>query len=341
MVDRRQFRIADIAAQARLSPASVDRVLHARLGVRPETVAQVERAIHELERQRTLVQLSTSTFLFDLVMQAPRRFSGAFVPVLERELRELSPAVARVRVNLQEQSDASAAAAILSSIAQKGSHGVIVKAPDHPTVAEAIDELAIQGIPCVTFATDVHPSGRVAYVGVDNRSAGATAAYLLSQWVSSCHGVLVISSNSSFSADGERFDGFRRTLAELAPDCPIHRVLQTDGLDDSVLRAVREELARSSDIEAVYSVGGGNVATIGAFAEVGRPFKAFIAHDLDRDNRWLLRRHEISAVLHHDLRADARSICSLLLRSQTVLRRHRHPASTIQVVTPYNEPVVS
>ena len=59
---------------------------------------------------------------------------------------------------------------------------MILKAPDHPLVAEAVDELAGAGIPVVTFVTDVPFSRRVAYVGVDNRAAGATAAYLVTQW---------------------------------------------------------------------------------------------------------------------------------------------------------------
>ena len=36
---RREHRVVDIAAQAGLSRATVDRVLHGREGVRPETVA--------------------------------------------------------------------------------------------------------------------------------------------------------------------------------------------------------------------------------------------------------------------------------------------------------------
>ena len=70
----------------------------------------------------------------------------------------------------------------LAAIARRGSDGVILKAPDDPRVAEAVDALASTGIPVVTFVTDLPFSRRVAYVGLDNRSAGATAAYLVSQW---------------------------------------------------------------------------------------------------------------------------------------------------------------
>ncbi len=55
----------------------------------------------------------------------------------------------------------------------------------------------------------------------------------------------------------------------------------------------------------MYSIGGGNIATIRAFEQRGRSYRVFIAHDLDEDNRTLLRARKISAVLYHDLRADA------------------------------------
>ena len=44
---RREFRVTDVAVQSGLSRATVDRVLHGRPGVRPETVRMVERAIEE------------------------------------------------------------------------------------------------------------------------------------------------------------------------------------------------------------------------------------------------------------------------------------------------------
>ena len=65
----------------------------------------------------------------------------------------------------------------------------------------------------------------------------------------------------------------------------------------------------------------------------------FVAHDLDGDNRGLLRTRRISAVLHHDLRADMRRACRLLLQAGGVLPGSPVTIpSQVQVVTPYNEP---
>ena len=45
----------------------------------------------------------------------------------------------------------------------------------------------------------------------------------------------------------------------------------------------------------------------------------FIAHDLDADNRRLLRDGRISVVLHNDLRADARLAMRLILQERGAL----------------------
>ena len=84
---------------------------------------------------------------------------------------------------------------------------------------------------------------------------------------------------------------------------------------DTVLAAALEALRGDGDIDAVYSAGGGNDAILAAFAEVGRSPRAFVAHDLDTDNRRLLRAHRVSAVLHHDLRGDLRRACRVLLQA--------------------------
>jgi LacI family transcriptional regulator len=330
-------RVADIATQSGLSRATVDRVLHGRDGVRPETVAQVERAVAELERQRTQVQLSGRTMIMDLVMQAPERFSTASRQALEAELASLRPAVLRSRAQLTEQSDPEAAARVLDRVAARGSHGVILKAPDHPLVEAAVARLAERDIPVVTFVTDVPASRRAAYIGVDNRAAGATAAYLVTSWSRGDGPVLVTLSSSSFHGEEEREAGFRAAIAELAPHRELREVPDTDGLDATMRAKVRALLDAEPAIAACYSIGGGNRAIVDVFEELGRPPEVFVAHDLDADNRRLLRTRRISAVLHHDLRSDLRRACRLLLQAGGVLPGS--PASVpsqIQVVTPFN-----
>ncbi|OPE51473.1 LacI family DNA-binding transcriptional regulator, partial [Mycolicibacterium diernhoferi] len=311
-----RYKVREIAQQAGLSEATVDRVLNNRPGVRENTRAEVRQAVADLDKQRAQLRLNGRRYLFDVVMQTPQRFSDAFRAAIEAELPAFAPAVPRARFHLWESGSAADMAAELDRI--KGSHGVILKAQDEPEVAEAVDRLVAGGVPVVTYTTDVANSDRCAYVGIDNHGAGLTAAFLVNQWLGAApSGVLITLSRTVFRGEGEREVGFRAGLRGTGHD--IVEVSDSDGIDVTNERLVLDALKRHPGIEAVYSPGGGNAATVAAFARLGRRCRVFVAHDLDVDNRRLLREGKLSVVLHNDLRADARLAMRVLLQQHGAL----------------------
>jgi LacI family transcriptional regulator len=333
------FRIREIAVQAGLSEATVDRVLNGRSGVRDSTAREVRAAIADLERQRDQVRLAGRTFLIDVVMQAPARFSGAVRAALEAELRLLRPAVIRARFHFRESGPVGPLLETLDGISRRGTQGIILKAPDTGEVNESVARLAARHIPVVTLVTDLPGSPRSAYIGIDNRAAGATAAYLITQWLGRRPGaVLVTLSRSFFRGEEEREMGFRSALRSMRPNRRVIDVTETDGLDATIRGLVAEALTAEAAVPAVYSIGGGNTAILDAFAESGRPAPLFIAHDLDEDNVRLLRGGRIAAVLHHDLRLDMRRAGQVIMSAQHALPDFAVTASPIQVVTPFNLP---
>ncbi|MBL7254250.1 LacI family DNA-binding transcriptional regulator [Paractinoplanes lichenicola] len=320
---RHPYRIREIAVQAGLSEATVDRVLHRRGGVRESTVREVRRAIEDLDRQRDQVRLGGRTFLVDVVVRAPARFSAAIRAAMEAELPGLRPAIVRVRFH-----DGGDVVGTLARLGRTGSHGVVLKAPDTPEIVAATRALAV---PLVTLVTDLPASPRIAYAGIDNHAAGATAAYLIEQWLGDRPGsVLVVRAHESFRGEDDRAAGFRAEIRR-----PV-----VESVDEATaLRAAREQ---HPDIRAIYSLyagAGGNTAVVEAFQ--GHPYGVFIAHDLDRENTMLLRERKLSAVLHHDLRTDLRRACHAVLQAHGALPGPvRTNPSAVQVITPHNAPPV-
>src|SRR6476469_2050013 len=97
------YPIREIARQSGLSEATVDRVLNRRPGVRPSTGVLVAQAIADLDRQRSQLRLTGRTFIDDLVLQTPGRFSAGVQPAPELELPKRRPALVRSRFDLRER----------------------------------------------------------------------------------------------------------------------------------------------------------------------------------------------------------------------------------------------
>lgn len=340
-----KFPIKRIAAQAGVSKATVDRVLHQRGQVHYQTGRRVRQAINELEQQDAAAPAAGRTLYIDVIMHAPKRFSDAISQALTAELKSLAPYRFSPRLHLFETIDVPAMAQLMLRCARRGTQGVVLKAPDEGLINAAVQTLVgDHRIPVLTLVTDLPQSLRLAYIGMDNRAAGRTAAYLASQWMcqtgSAPKKIAVVLSSNSFRGEEEREMGFRRWLQDRQSNIEVIEVSGGYGVYRSTHDRLLDTLERHLDLTGVYSVGGGNNAILDAFKSVQRPMDLFIGHDLDRENRQLLLEEKIHAVIEHDLRADMRHACLHILAAHGYLHSDHQPArdraSPIRIITPFN-----
>lgn len=334
------FLMKEIALQAGLGLATVDRVLNGRAHVREQTRRRVQQAINDLEKQQRQLPMSGKRLVVDVVIETPRRFADEIQNALETVIPGLPAAILRPRFLMREAMTAAEVVDALRAIARRGSHGVFIKAQEAPEISIEVDNLMQRGIPVVTVFTDLPLSRRLAYTGLDNRMGGATAAWLIGQWLGRRGGsVFVAMTNELFCGEKECELSFRQTLSCRSPHLLL---IDAGGAHGPVLTTeerVREAVDSGHKIAAVFSMGGGNAALLRALKAHRQKPKCFIAHDLDQEAIELLRNGSITAVLPHDLRGKMQSACEHMLSYHKLLPPQAiSPPSPVAILTPTNIP---
>ena len=97
--------------------------------------------------------------------------------------------------------------------------------------------------------------------------------------------------NDRFRGEEAREAGFRAAMAEAMPRARLHVLVQ--GPDDAGFHAKVRDLA-AQGLAAVYSIGGGNRRLLESLEADGRRRPLMIGHDLDAENRTLLREERLS-----------------------------------------------
>jgi LacI family transcriptional regulator len=308
--------LKQLAREAGVSVATLDRVLHGRPGVRAETAHRVRAAIdrHDgLHKGEQAAAIRPAKFAF-----VTPKGDNVFMRMIVDHLADMSNWLAARRITVENLTadilDPPALAKTLESLAGRYD-GVAVVALDHQSVRAAIDDLVAGGVHVVTLVSDVPGSARAHYVGVDNVAAGRTAATLLGRLNGARPGkIAVVAGSHSLRDHAERLFGFQQVMSlehrHLSPLPPV------EGFDQNEVNEAltAKFLAEHRDLVGVYNVGAGTEGVATAISESGRSDElVFVAHDLTPFTRRALLRGLIDAVISQDAGHEARSAIRVLL----------------------------
>lgn len=331
-----RFPIKEIARQAGVGPATVDRVLNDRPNVSHQTRNRVRAAMDELAGQEAQLSARGRRLFVDFIVEAPGRFSTEVRRAAERVLPEIGAGVIRPRFTFQDVMTEKEIVAALERVRRRGSDGLCLKARDLGPVRDKVAELEAAGIPVITLVTDLPTSPRTAYVGLDNANAGRVAAMLLSMAMGGRGKVLTVRSQDDFQGETERFAAFR---AALPPDMAILDLAGGAGLALETRRRLEALLRNTARIDGVYSMGGGNAMILQVLHDAGHTALPFVAHDLDAENRALLAKGLVTFVLHHNLADDMRALYRTIAATHGLTPPYTASGlSDVQIITAHNVP---
>ncbi|NLH79872.1 MAG: LacI family DNA-binding transcriptional regulator [Phyllobacteriaceae bacterium] len=322
--------IKDVAREAGVSVATVDRVLHGRAGVRKATVDRVEETIERLgfRPHAAAAELARGrSYRFCFVM--PKSLNVFMNEIKETVLKELAWLTARRTLVDIVETDVFDPAALTRTLEEAGNRydGIAVVALDDPRVRATIDDLMASGVIVVTLVSDVPASHRARYVGIDNVAAGRTAGALIGRFSGSRKGkVAVIAGALALSDHTDRFIGISRVIASDFPNLEL--ILPVEGRDDDATNQALTTrlLTEVPDLVGIYNIGAGTSGVAAALVETGKVGQVvFVGHDLTTHTRRFLLTGVMDAVISQNPGREARSALRIL---QALARRE--PISAAQ-----------
>lgn len=297
--------VRDIAKEAGVSLATVDRVLNARAGVREKTIAKVQAAVERLGYVR-------DTYAANLARQRQYRFvfalpegDGQFTKSLRSALIEAyaSQIAERVILNIIDipAHDPHGIVQSLELLDLDDLDGIAIMAPETPQVRDAIDRLFEAGVAVVAIGSDLPNSRRNYFVGIDNRSAGRTAASLMGRF-SHQRGEILVVTNSMRSRDSlDRRLGFDQVISEQFDHLTVLPSIESFDDPARMRDVLAETLGERDRVIGVYSMGFGNRAVISAIEASGRSENiTCIVHEITESSRAGLQSGVIDAVIAQD-----------------------------------------
>lgn len=310
--------IQDVAREAGVSAATVDRVLNGRPGVRQITVERVEEAVRRLnyEPDRLTGHLTRDrdyTFVFVLPSS-----TSAFMRALHEEIdnlhRRLLRERIRIRIDTVDVFDGLILGAHLEGLVRQEVDGVAVVALEHPIVREAIATLHGADIPVLTLVSDSPNSMRRHFVGIDNSAAGRTAGSLIGRFAGAKEGKLGLLVGSMALRDHvERVYGFEQVISSEFRHLTVLPVRETRDSVDQVHQEVLDLHESHPDLLGIYNAGGGSRGLISGLQSEER-FKSTIAiaHELTDSVRKALVRGTLDAAINQDPGHEIRSAIRVL-----------------------------
>jgi len=300
--------IADIARQAGVGTATVDRVLNKRPGVNADTVQRVMQVVHELGAppQRGRPRRGEN-FRFAFVLPAE---TAPFNELVDRQIAQAAGEFRHQHITeITHRIEAGDAAQFAAGLAQLAEcDAMAIMAPDLPPVKLAINEMVRTGVHVVTLFSDVAGSMRETHVGADNRAAGRTAGLLLGRMCGAGprDTLLFCSQATRLSGEIERRIGFAQVIEERYPKIKVQRTPDLPSSDAgacrALLRFLRGKGVDVNRVAGIYNVGSGSAGVARAIESLGLTGSVpVVVHDLTDEHRALLAANGLAYVLHQDI----------------------------------------
>jgi LacI family transcriptional regulator len=316
----RRPRLTDIAREAGVSLATVDRVLNGREQVRADTVARVTAAIGRLGYHPALhvvrPEQDRPAYRFGILLhKAGQEFYQTFARELALVVAASTGPKAQLVLEFATSQAPSEVARLMHGFA--GRVDVLAAtAVNHPEVTSAVSDLKAKGLPVFALLSDFAQGVRQGYVGLNNHKVGRIAGWMVAMAARRPGKVAVFVGGHRWQGHELRDAGFRDYLREIAPTLDILDTFVNLETRQLTYDATLALLACQPDLCAIYVAGGGMEGAIAALREQRMPGEVvLVVNELTADSRAGLAEGWVTLVDATPLPALSRDLIGLMARA--------------------------
>ncbi len=313
----RRPTIPDIASEAGVSIATVNRVLAGAATVREETGRRVAQAAQRIGYHATnLIEqrlMSTAPPLrLGLLLQREGQDFG--LPLAEAvrtaaRAREGTPCEVLVEI----ASSAAPAETAAQLIRFRGRVDVVAAmAVNHPAITGAVVTLRAAGIETFALLSDFAQGERAAYLGLNNLKTGRGAARMLAVAARRRGKIAIFVGGHRWHGHDLREAGFRGYFREHVPPFQVLDTLVNLETRALTYEATLDLLERHEDVVGIYVAGGGTEGAIAALREIrGAGEVALVVGEMTAAARLAMTEGHVTMIVAPPLEALAARLVAL------------------------------
>lgn len=314
--------IKDLAEASGVSVATVNRVIGNSGSVKEGTMQQILEAAQKIgfyglgALQHRVIKARTRHQIGVIIQTQHRHFSELLESNLEAAAQSYEDCDIRLTTAKLDDMAPESTAAELVVLAEK-CDAIVIMAAEHHLVTDAIEKLALQGVPVIALISALSARTNVGYVGLDSWKVGRTAAWAFDHLCKSPGKLGILVGTHRYRSHDLVESGFRSYFREHATPFLLLEPLSTFE-SDAIARELTEKLLRTHpDLKGLYVSGGGISGALAAIRASDVAGKLVtVGHELMDVTKAGLMDRSLSLVIAHPIEQIARETIAASLRAK-------------------------
>jgi LacI family transcriptional regulator, galactose operon repressor len=301
-----RLTIRKIAEIANVSRGTVDKVLHNRPGVSDLVRDKVRKVAVALDYRPNIVGKALAG------QQHPKTIGVIIAPDYNPFVEDIKIGVQAARDEIFDYGynidmrvlntlDAQEQVNILDSFIENSVDGVALFSIDSEKIRKKIDAIVAQGLPVVTYNSDIRNSNRICFVGQDHYKGGFVAGDLMSNILPTDSEVIIITSLLELACHKNRTAGFKQAIQDFEANISVIAIVENQDRKQSAFEQTLKLIEKFPSIKGIYVTGGG-VSGVGEALRTVDKHKdiKIICHDLVESTVKLMRQGVIDFTIGQD-----------------------------------------